>query len=236
MQGALDFYGDDKLATILINTDSISEQSTADADRAIERYGMEGIPRVQMEGQECNDQLTAQLGQFGWGWIVIAADGTLLGNNVHLGQLPEMLDRAVGRERGRPDGISVEATVAPPEDYTIRDHIQSDKTASITLHVHLPEGWHVAADANEGGAPVAVSVDYAGQLVAGKAQRLHTRAGVAGQPATGGHVAVMVPLDVPKGTRVGEQLIHGVIRFTARDADGQLTPIAARWRAGMPIY
>ena len=236
MQGIIDYYGDDAVCALLVN-DSGDERAKA-ADEYIERYGMDEYPRVRMETEACGRKLLSELGQFGWGYVVVGADGKLHGVNLHSTELEAAVASGLGIDPDEEEPFHATARVIDRKGgslFNLSERMKKPLHATVEVTLTLPEGWYVRGAVAPDAVPTSVEVGYPGCFEFGEAKL------PSGTPAPGGGerlfgpVRITVPMTVPKGTPIGKFLIHGTVRAMACNADRCLPPMEIPWKTWIDI-
>lgn len=242
MQGNIDYFGKDKLAYLLYDCGGTSPGDVTASEERLRTYGMRGFDVVRTDFEVMGRELPALFGHFGYGAMVIDAAGNLRGANLHGDQvfalLRQLLEPAAEadededdpatrlrvrtkvdvKQRGRA-GLSVSKTLTQP------------MTATVVIELQLPEGYHVYGMAAGNPTPTTVAVRYAAGVTAGQPEMQNLQDVGDGVQHAKGPVHIHVPVELPKGTPVGQYVVHGTLRFMACNDSQCLPPIERRWHA-----
>lgn len=242
MKGNIDYFGKDRLSYLLYDCGGSDAADVPASEERLAAYGMGGFDVVRTDFGTMGRELPARFGHFGYGSMVIDANGNLRGANLHGQQvfalLQQLLDPAAAsddkdeggatalrartkvtvKERGRV-GLSVSKTLTRP------------MTATIEIELQLPEGYHVYGSAASNPTPTAVAVRYSAGVAVAQAEMQGLQdVGDGVQHATG-PVHIHLPVELPKGTPVGEYVVHGTVRFMACNEQQCLPPTELKWHA-----
>lgn len=242
MQGNIDYFGKDKLAYLLYDCGGTSPGDVTASEERLRTYGMRDFDVVRTDFEVMGRELPALFGHFGYGAMVIDAAGNLRGANLHGDQvfalLRQLLEPAAEsdededdpatrlrvrtkvdvKQRGRA-GLSVSKTLTQP------------MTATVVIELQLPEGYHVYGMAAGNPTPTTVAVRYAAGVTAGQPEMQNLQDVGDGVQHAKGPVRIHVPVELPKGTPVGQYVVHGTLRFMACNDSQCLPPIERRWHA-----
>ncbi|MFT7619947.1 MAG: hypothetical protein ACI97A_003604 [Planctomycetota bacterium] len=232
MKGATNYLGSDKFNVLLIND---KHNSGKNADHLIDRYKMHGHTRVRMKNAACAKQLLSQFGHFSWGYIVIAADGTLVAINALAHELKPALERAVGVETKKKGAFSFFATISAGMPVMGNPLLKKDRKATLTVTVMIPKGWHVNGHEKGGAVPITFNVKYPEGFLVGKPVFSKGRPGPDGKLRHSGSIKITVPAVFPKGTPIGHHVLHGDIQFLASDEEAKQTQTTLKWFADSKI-
>lgn len=242
MQGNIDYFGKDKLAYLLYDCGGTSPGDVTASEERLRTYGMRGFDVVRTDFEVMGRELPALFGHFGYGAMVIDAAGNLRGANLHGDQvfalLRQLLEPAAEadededdpatrlrvrtkvdvKQRGRA-GLSVSKTLTQP------------MTATVVIELQLPAGYHVYGMTAGNPTPTTVAVRYAAGVTAGQPEMQNLQDVGDGVQHAKGPVRIHVPVELPKGTPVGQYVVHGTLRFMACNDSQCLPPIERRWHA-----
>lgn len=242
MQGNIDYFGKDKLAYLLYDCGGTSPGDVTASEERLRTYGMRGFDVVRTDFEVMGRELPALFGHFGYGAMVIDAAGNLRGANLHGDQvfalLRQLLEPAAEadededdpatrlrvrtkvdvKQRGRA-GLSVSKTLTQP------------MTATVVIELQLPAGYHVYGMAAGNPTPTTVAVRYAAGVTAGQPEMQNLQDVGDGVQHAKGPVRIHLPVELPKGTPIGQYVVHGTVRFMACNDSQCLPPIERRWHA-----
>ena len=232
VKGHIDYFGKDNISVLLLN--NTGDEDTADANDILETYQMQEYPRVQMEWEECAQQLMAEFGQFGWGYVVIGADGNLLGVNVESDNLGALLAKGVEQAAPVPVEHPVQAKftdVEEPTDFSDSILTEEKRTASLNVTIHLPEGWYVYGPDTEKEVPTELTIRHSAGFVFGVPTFSEGRSTADGATHLDGPVKITIPVEIPKGTPIGHHFVHGTVRFQASNEEQSQPETELTWAA-----
>jgi hypothetical protein len=257
VKGSIDYYGSDRLACLLWNCGGSQNGEAERADERVKTYGMQSMPRVRVEFDEFAREAPRLFGQFGYGSIVIDADGSLLAANVHGAELAKVLAAAFGDESsdsdpsdGDPsDGDQGDGDADDRDDgpfrinteivniesgrpgFNIAHHLTRDMSATVVIRIDLPEGYHVYGAGAQNPEPTKVTVAYAAGVEVAAPVIQGLSGPEDGEQHVQGPVRIQLPIKVPKGTPIGNYFVHGKVRFMACNDTGCLPATELRWQA-----
>ena len=236
MKGVTDFYGRDRLSFVLWNNAGNSAREAAAADDCIERYGMEAFPRVRSEPDEFSQFATGGLGHFGYGYMVIDAQGVLRGVNLYRDEVTALLAECLGEEAvDEPgDDFSVETALKDKQGgrsglFDVSNRLSTDLTATLTVELSLPDGWHVYGPDAANPEPTRLEIVHDGGLEFGAP--VFVGGSGSGPEKLFGPVKIELPVTAKAGKPLGYYFVHGKLRFMACDAAQCLPPMDLPWHA-----
>lgn len=241
MKGNIDYFGKDRLSYLLYDCGGATAADARASNERLATYGMDGFDVVRTDMTTSGRELAALFGHFGYGAMVIDAAGNLRGANLHgpevFALLKELLEPAatdddeedattalrvrtkvVEKQRGRV-GLSISNTLTRP------------MLATIEVELQLPEGFHVYGSAATNPTPTVTVVRYCAGVAVGKPELQGQQDMGEGVQHAKGPVRIHVPVELPKGTPVGQYVVHGTVRFMACDAQRCLPPTQLKWHA-----
>lgn len=238
MKGVTDFYGRDRLSFVLWNSAGNSASEAAAADDCIERYGMHAFQRVRSEPDEFSRLATAGLGHFGYGYMLIDARGVLRGVNLHSDELSALLaeclsDGAQATDESG-DGFAIKTGLkdkqgGPSGLFDMSNRLSTDLTATLTVELSLPEGWHVYGSDAANPEPTRLEIVHDGGLEFGAP--VFVGGSGSGLQKLFGPVKIELPVTAKAGKPLGYYFVHGKLRFMACDAAQCLPPMELPWHA-----
>lgn len=242
MQGNIDYFGKDKLAYLLYDCGGASPGDVTASEERLRTYGMRGFDVVRTDFEVMGRELPALFGHFGYGAMVIDAAGNLRGANLHgdqvfalLRQLLEPVAEADEDEDDPATRLRVRTKVDVKQrgraGLSVSNTLTQPMTATVGIELQLPEGYHVYGMAAGNPTPTTVAVRYAAGVTTGQPQMQNLLDVGDGVQHAQGPVRIHVPVELPKGTPVGQYVVHGTVRFMACNAEHCLPPIERRWHA-----
>lgn len=240
MKGNIDYYGDDRLAYVLLNCGGHAKATVARADERVATYGMQGMPRVRTDFATFGREIAAQFGHYGYGYIVIDPDGILRGANASQRDLPRLLDSMFGdgdegdeaEDAGAPrtHGTVENVVSGRPGLFNLSKHLTRKMTADVIVNLRLPAGFHVYGSGAANPEPTKVTVRYASGVEVGEAVLEGAVGPIGGVQHVPGPVRIRLPIEIAEGTPIGNYFVHGTVRFMACNDDGCLPAMEQRWR------
>jgi len=244
VKGLIDQYGADRLAYVLLNIGGNARRDVEAADERIAAYGMQGIPRVRLDYEPSVRLLAPAFAQFGYGYFIVDADGTLAATGVHGMQLHKRLHELLGpepTEADEDDPISqlwvrtrVRNRKGGKKGFDLSRELPRDLTCEIAIDLALPEGYHVYGTGKANPTPTEVKVAYAAGLKVGTARLQNAEGDPDGVQTASDRAQLRLPITIPKGTPIGNYFAHGTIRFQACDDQGCLPPLELPWSIKIP--
>jgi hypothetical protein len=259
VKGSIDYYGSDRLACLLWNCGGSQNGEAERADERVKTYGMQAMPRVRVEFDEFARESQRLFGQHGYGSIVIGADGSLLAANVHGAELGKVLAAAFGDAASEGESVAGELGDDKADDsdtgdsdagpfqikaeirdvtsgrpgFNIAHHLTRDMEATLVIELKLPEGYHAYGAGPQNPEPTKVEVVYAAGVVLDAPVIQGVQGSADGVQHVPGPVRIHLPIKVPKGTAIGNYLVHGKVRFMACNDQGCLPATELRWQVNV---
>lgn len=239
MKGAINYYGDSNVQFILLNNGGLDTGD--EADERWQRYGMPDLRRVRMSDEHAQHALVSTFGHFSYGYVVIGSDGKLLGVNVNDFEVRRMIDEAVnGAADEESGGIAIAARLVNKAGgrtgWNIDDQLPTKMTGTLKLVLSLPKGFHIYGDAKANPEPTVVQVAYDGGLKLGSFVLPKGKQAGGGATHIEGPVTITIPVTAPKGTPIGNYLVHGTVHFMACNQQGCLPPMDVAWTAKIDVF
>lgn len=242
MQGNIDYFGKDKLAYLLYDCGGTSPGDVTASEERLRTYGMRGFDVVRTDFEVMGRELPALFGHFGYGAMVIDAAGNLRGANLHGDQvfalLRQLLEPAAEADEDEDDPATrlrvrtkVDVKQRGRAGLSVSKSLTQPMTATVVIELQLPEGYHVYGMAAGNPTPTTVAVRYAAGVTAGQPEMQDLQDVGDGVQHAKGPVRIHVPVELPKGTPVGQYVVHGTLRFMACNDSQCLPPIERRWHA-----
>lgn len=242
MQGNIDYFGKDKLAYLLYDCGGTSPGDVTASEERLRTYGMRGFDVVRTDFEVMGRELPALFGHFGYGAMVIDAAGNLRGANLHGDQvfalLRQLLEPAAEADEDEDDPATrlrvrtkVDVKQRGRAGLSVSKSLTQPMTATVVIELQLPEGYHVYGMAAGNPTPTTVAVRYAAGVTAGQPEMQDLQDVGDGVQHAKGPVRIHVPVELPKGTPVGQYVVHGTLRFMACNDTQCLPPIERRWHA-----
>lgn len=242
MQGNIDYFGKDKLAYLLYDCGGTSPGDVTASEERLRTYGMRGFDVVRTDFEVMGRELPALFGHFGYGAMVIDAAGNLRGANLHGDQvfalLRQLLEPAAEADEDEDDPATrlrvrtkVDVKQRGRAGLSVSKSLTQPMTATVVIELQLPEGYHVYGMAAGNPTPTTVAVRYAAGVTAGQPEMQNLQDVGDGVQHAKGPVRIHVPVELPKGTPVGQYVVHGTVRFMACNDSQCLPPIERRWHA-----
>lgn len=242
MQGNIDYFGKDKLAYLLYDCGGTSPGDVTASEERLRTYGMRGFDVVRTDFEVMGRELPALFGHFGYGAMVIDAAGNLRGANLHGDQvfalLRQLLEPAAEADEDEDDPATrlrvrtkVDVKQRGRAGLSVSKSLTQPMTATVVIELQLPEGYHVYGMAAGNPTPTTVAVRYAAGVTAGQPEMQNLQDVGDGVQHAKGPVRIHVPVELPKGTPVGQYVVHGTLRFMACNDSQCLPPIERRWHA-----
>ncbi|MCU0864441.1 MAG: protein-disulfide reductase DsbD N-terminal domain-containing protein [Planctomycetes bacterium] len=242
MQGNIDYFGKDRLAYLLYDCGGTSPADVTASEERLRTYGMRDFDVVRTDFDASGRELPALFGHFGYGAMVIDAAGNLRGANLHGDQvfavLKQLLELADETDEGEADEAarllvrtSVDVKQRGRTGLGISNTLTRPMTATVVIELQLPEGYHVYGMAAGNPTPTTVAIRYAAGVTAGPPEMQNLKDVGDGVQHAQGPVRIHVPVELPKGTPVGQYVVHGTVRFMACDARQCLPPTELKWHA-----
>lgn len=228
-----EYYGEDKLGIILVNREGGEKRSDERAEDCIQRYGMEGVPRVPFGREEYIRHVAGNFSQFGYGKFVIDAEGILRGIDLRGQELHDVLDQACGKKSGLDlEGFKLEFKTRTDRSgrpgMNLSDYLTERHEARLMLKLTLPEGWHIGSLTTESLTPTEVSVKEVPGLTIGEPKVMEGE-------AWSDVVKIVFPISAEKGLVIGKYLITGRLKFVACNEDGCLPPVDVPWKTSLEV-
>ena len=238
VQGIIDYYGKKAVATLLVNPSS--EDQAASADEYIERYGMGAHPRFRMEDEPCRRKLVAEFGHFGWGYMVIGADGKLVGVNLSSSDLEAAVAKGLGLDPTADADEPIHATARLKNQMggsmlNLSGRTKKSIAATLEVTLSIPAGWHVYSEAGASAVATTLEVAHPSAIQFGDVVLRGGAPTATGDTRLFGPVQLSVPVVVPIGTPIGNYLIHGTVNTMVCNADRCLPPMEIPWKATMGV-
>ncbi len=240
MQGNIDYFGKDKLAYLLYDCGGTSPGDVTASEERLRTYGMRDFDVVRTDFEVMGRELPALFGHFGYGAMVIDAAGNLRGANLHGDQvfalLRQLLEPAAEADEDDPATrlrvrTKVDVKQRGRAGLSVSKSLTQPMTATVVIELQLPEGYHVYGMAAGNPTPTTVAVRYAAGVTAGQPEMQDLQDVGDGVQHAKGPVRIHVPVELPKGTPVGQYVVHGTLRFMACNDTQCLPPIERRWHA-----
>ena len=243
MQGNIDYFGKDKLAYLLYDCGGTSPGDVTASEERLRTYGMRGFDVVRTDMEVMGRELPALFGHFGYGAMVIDAAGNLRGANLHGEQvfalLQQLLEPAAADGDDEEEDAATRLAVRTKVDVKqrgraglgISNTLTRPMTATVVIELQLPEGYHVYGMTPGNPTPTTVAVRYAAGVTAGQPELQNLQDVGDGVQHAKGPVRIHLPVELPKGTPVGQYVVHGTVRFMACNDSQCLPPIERRWHA-----
>lgn len=240
MKGNIDYFGKDRLSYLLYDCGGATAADVRASNERLATYGMDGFDVVRTDMTTAGRELAALFGQFGYGAMVIDAAGNLRGANLHgpevFALLKELLEPAVGDdEEDAATSLLLRTKVAVQQrgrvGLSISNTLTRPMLATVEIELQLPEGFHVYGPAATNPTPTVTEVRYCAGVAVGKPELQGLQDMGDGVQHAKGPVRIHVPVELPKGTPVGEYVVHGTVRFMACDAQRCLPPTELKWHA-----
>lgn len=230
MKGTIDYLGKDAFNLVLVNDDAGSSER---ADPFIENYGMQEALRVHRPQSDFNRELLRQTGQIGWGYMVIAKDGTLAGVNIRPHELQATLARACGATLPAEDEEFRVRTRLPGKSTFLNTsgRVKQDRDVELKLTLTLPEGYYTYGPEEGPPTPTRIEVLHSGPFVVGEPIFPEPVNEEGERVPLTGDVQIRLPVHLDEGTPVGHYAVHGTITFMACDAEMCLPPMTMKWFA-----
>lgn len=244
MQGNIDYFGKDRLAYLLYDCGGTSPADVRASEERLATYGMQGFAGVRTEFDHAAGELAEKFGHFGYGSMVIDAAGNLRGANLHGDQvfalLRELLEPTAAAEEGEDAEPSfrvrtrIEVKQKPRVGLDLSQNLPRAMLAAVLVELQLPEGYHIYGLADTNPTPTVLRVSYHRGIQVGSPELLGAVAVGPGEQHVAGKACIRVPIEVPKGTPIGQYVIHGTLRFMACDDAKCLPPVEMKWHAVVP--
>lgn len=243
MQGNIDYFGKEKVAYLLYDCGGTSPADVTASEERLRTYGMRDFDVVRTEFDASALELPAKFGHFGYGAMVIDAKGNLCGANLHgdtvFALLQRLLEPAAEPGEDAAEDPSQQLRVRTTVDVKQRGRVglsisktlTRPMTATVVVELQLPAGYHVYGMAAGNPTPTTVSVRYAAGVTVGQPEMQGLQDVGDGVQQASGPVRIHVPVELPKGTPVGQYVVHGTLRFMACNASQCLPPIERKWHA-----
>jgi len=232
VKGNRDFYGNDKIDILLVN----DSKGLDDADQYIRSYRMGEFSRVAFLADVAAENPMWQLGQHGWGYVVIDADGNLQGIDVRADRLGSLLAESTGISAATSVKAEFASSLIEATDITkIQDFIPETVKTRLTVTLELQEGWHVYGPEENNPTPTVVKVAYDSRFKIGEAQLPKASPAAGGKTTINGPVEITFDVEIPKGTPIGHHLVHGTIKFMTCNKEKCRRPQTVRWKADVML-
>jgi hypothetical protein len=242
VQGNIDYFGKDRLAYLLYDCGGTSPADVTASEERLRTYGMRDFDVVRTDFDASGRELPALFGHFGYGAMVIDAAGNLRGANLHgdqvfalLKQLLEPHDETDEDEADDATRLLVRTSVDVKQrgrtGLGISNTLTRPMTATVVIELQLPEGYHVYGMAAGNPTPTTVAIRYAAGVTAGPPEMQNLQDVGDGVQHAQGPVRIHVPVELPKGTPVGQYVVHGTVRFMACNESQCLPPVEQKWHA-----
>jgi hypothetical protein len=242
VQGNIDYFGKDRLTYLLYDCGGTSPDTVRASEERLATYDMRGFDVVRTDFDRAGIELSEMFGHFGYGAMVIDANGNLRGANLHGDQvfmlLRQLLEpNATGDEDDAPTfrvRTRLTVTQKPRVGFDISRNLPRPMLATVLVELQLPDGYHVYGTADTNPTPTVLTVGYSRGMQVGKPELQDAVEVGAGVQHAKGPVRFRVPIELPKGTPIGQYVIHGTLRFMACDAEKCLPPTEVKWHAVVP--
>jgi hypothetical protein len=242
VQGNIDYFGKDRLTYLLYDCGGTSPADVTASEERLRTYGMRDFDVVRTDFDAAGRELPALFGHFGYGAMVIDAAGNLRGANLHGDQvfalLQQLLEPGAEAEADEDDPATrlrvrtkVNVKQRGRAGLSVSKALTQPMTATVVIELQLPEGYHVYGMAAGNPTPTTVAVRYAAGVTAGQPEMQNLQDVGDGVQHAKGPVRIHVPVELPKGTPIGQYVVHGTLRFMACNDSQCLPPIERRWHA-----
>lgn len=242
MKGNIDYFGKDRLSYLLYDCGGSTAADVRASTERLTTYGMAGFDVVRTDFATSGRELPALFGHFGYGAMVIDAAGNLRGANLHgpevFALLKELLEPAAAADDDEEDAATalrvhtkVTETQRGRVGLSISNTLTRPMLATIEIELQLPEGYHVYGTAVTNPTPTVTEVRYCAGVAVGQPVVQGLEDMGEGVQHAKGPVRIHVPVELPKGTPVGQYVVHGTVRFMACDAQRCLPPTELKWHA-----